>query len=141
MAEQYKLGAKRKLVNKVIRFMARRGKGPATELKVTGRSSGERISVMVTPVVIDGTTFLVSPHGTVNWAHNIRINPKVTLSKGGATTRYIATEVGKEEAGAALVRYYAEYKKYVADYMDIPGEKTITDFTSVAGQYPVFRLE
>ncbi len=141
MAKRYKLGATRKLRNSVTRFMARRGKGPASELKVTGRSSGKRISVMVTPVVIDGTTFLVSPYGTVNWVHNIRVNPKVTLSRGDVTTRYTATEAGKEEAGRALVRYYAENKKYVADYMDIPGERTITDFTSVAGQYPVFRLE
>ena len=102
MAKQYKLGAKRKAVNALVRSLARRGKGPASEMTIVGRSSGKRRSVMVTPVHLDDVTYIVAPYGAVNWVHNIRVNPRITLSRGGATTRFNATEIG--ESGRATCR-------------------------------------
>ncbi|NHZ71397.1 MAG: nitroreductase family deazaflavin-dependent oxidoreductase [Proteobacteria bacterium] len=140
MTKQYKVTTKVRFINSAMRFLSHRGKGPASELVVTGRSTGERRTVVVTPVVINDATYLVAPYGDVSWVLNIRANPKVTLSKGGATARYTAQEVDGEEGGKVLARYYAENAKYVADFMDIPGEHTITDFIAAAERYPVFRL-
>jgi type V secretory pathway adhesin AidA len=141
MAKAYKLGMKRKLENSVTRAMAKRGKGSVSELGVVGRSSGRHHIVIVSPSTIDGSTYVVAPYGAVNWVHNVRANPNVTLSRDGITTRYRAIEVGGEEAGRVLSRYYAKNKKHVARYMDIPGEGTIMDYAAAAEQYPVFRLE
>jgi len=120
--------------------MSKRGKGPASQLAVTGRTSGERRVVLVTPVHIDGTTYIVAPYGLVNWVLNIRANPRVTLSRGGVTSRFTATEVEKEEGGKVLARYYADNAKHVRDFMDVPGEHTIMDFNAVVDRYPVFNL-
>ena len=141
MAKVYRLGLKRKIQNSLMRSMARRGKGPASELGVVGRSSGRRHSIVVCPTTVDGATYVVAPYGVVDWVHNVRNNPRVTLSRGGVTTRYSATEVRGEEAGRVLNRYYLENKKHVADYMDIPGEGTVMDFAAATDHCPVFRLE
>jgi len=140
MAKQYHVTSKVRAMNSVVLFMSKRGKGPASQLATTGRTSGERRVVVVTPVHMDETTYVVAPFGVVGWVLNIRTNPRVTLSRGGATSRFTATEVDKEEAGKVLARYYADNAKFVSDFMDVPGEHTITDFTAVVDQYPVFKL-
>ncbi len=140
MAKQYTVTAKVRFINSAMRFLAQRGKGPASELVVTGRTTGERRHVVVSPVTVNDVTYLVAPYGDVNWVLNIRANPKVTLSKGGATARYTAREVDGEEGGKVLARYYAENARYVDEFMDIPGDHTITDFIAAAERYPVFRL-
>jgi deazaflavin-dependent oxidoreductase (nitroreductase family) len=140
MAKQYKVTSKVRAVNSVVGFMSKRGKGPASQLAVTGRTTGERRIVVVTPVRIEGTTYIVAPYGVVGWVRNIRANPNVTMSRGGATSRFTAAEVDKEEAGRVLALYYSDNARYVKDFMDIPGERTITDFTAVTDQYPVFKL-
>ncbi|MCL1594468.1 MAG: nitroreductase family deazaflavin-dependent oxidoreductase [Actinomycetia bacterium] len=140
MAKQYKVTAKVRFINSAMRFLSQRGKGPASELVVTGRTTGERRHVVVTPVTVNDVTYLVAPYGEVNWVLNIRANPKVTLSKGGATTRFTARQVDGDEGGKVLAMYYAENAKYVDEFMDIPGEHTITDFIAAAEKYPVFRL-
>lgn len=140
MTKQYRVTPRVRIENSIAGIRAKRGKGQASQLAVTGRKTRERRVVVVAPVNIDGTTYLVAPFGLVGWVLNIRANPKVTLSRGGATTRFTATAADKEEAGRVLARYYAENEKHVKDFMDIPGENTITDFTAAAHRYPVFKL-
>ncbi len=141
MAKTYKLGLRRKALNSVVRALAKMGKGPASELGVRGRSSGRRRHVMVSPIVVDDTTYIVAPYGHVNWVRNVQANPHVSLAKGRAITRYLAVEVRGEEAGRVLVAYYTKNKKHVAPFVDVPGEKTLMDFAAAADQFPVFRLE
>ena len=141
MAKEYRLGAVRKAINRMAAAMARRGKGSSWILSTTGRTSGERRDFVITPVTVDDTRYLVGPYGEVSWVKNVRANPKATLARGGATVRVTATEIDGDEAARALAKYYKENAKYVAPFMDIPGDKTITDFQSVQGNYPVFRCE
>ncbi len=141
MAKTYRLTLSRRIVNRMTRAMARRGKGPAHELTMTGRRSGKRLSVMVTPTHIDDVTYLVAPYGEVGWVHNVRANPNVALSRGSVTTRYRATQIHGEEAGQVLNRYYVENKKHVGRYVEIPGERTTSDYIAAAERYPVFRLD
>lgn len=141
MAKRYEVTGKVKAVNSLARFLAKRGKGPASELIVEGRSSGERRTAMVTPVETNGMTYVVAPYGAVSWVLNLRANPEVGLARGGATPRFTATEVGANEAVPVLAEYYEQNAKYVAQFMDIPPEPTAEDLAAVADQYPVFRLD
>ncbi|MCL1597854.1 MAG: nitroreductase/quinone reductase family protein [Actinomycetia bacterium] len=141
MTKAYKLGLRRKLLNSVVRALAKMGKGPASELGVTGRSSARRRHVMVSPIVVDDATYIVAPYGEVSWVRNVQANPHVSLSKGRAITRYSAVQVHSEEAGRVLVAYYVKNKKHVAHFVDVPGEKTLMDFAAAADRFPVFRLE
>lgn len=141
MAKNYKLTSARKTANAVGKRLAKRGMGRSWVLTTIGRSSGERREVVITPVEVDDERYLVACYGPVAWVHNVRANPKATLLHGGASTRIAAVEVHEMEAGKALAKYYAENKKYVDSFMDIPGDKTVYDFAAVAHRYPVFRIE
>ncbi|VAW05479.1 hypothetical protein MNBD_ACTINO01-1909, partial [hydrothermal vent metagenome] len=112
-----------------------------SELGATGRSSGRRRHVMVAPIVIDDTTYIVAPYGRVSWVRNVQANSHVSLSKGRAITRYSAVQMRGEEAGRVLVAYYIKNKKHVAHFVDVSGDKTLMDFVAAADRYPVFRLE
>ncbi len=141
MAKRYELTRSRRMTNRIVAFMSKRGKGPAWRLTTTGRKSGERREVMVTPVTVDETEYLVAPYGPVGWVLNLRALDRATLSRGSTTSRVRAIEVDGEEAGKALARYYHENTKYVADFFDLAPDPTIVDFTRVADQHPVFRVE
>ncbi|GMQ92787.1 MAG: nitroreductase family deazaflavin-dependent oxidoreductase [Acidimicrobiia bacterium] len=141
MSKQYELTRSRRMTNRFVAFMAKRGKGPAWQLTTTGRKSGERRHVMVTPVTVDGIEYLVAPYGSVSWVLNLRASDRATLARGAATSRVRAIEVDGEEAGKALARYYNENTKYVADYFELAAHPTIVDFTRVTDQHPVFRVE
>ena len=141
MAKEYRLTRTRRFGIRIGTAMARRGRGANWVLSTVGASSGQRRDVLVTPVEVDDTRYLVAPYGERPWVRNLRANPKATLARGGASIRITAVEVDSEEAGRALAKYYTENKRYVGDYMDISGDKTITDFIAAADRYPVFRLE
>lgn len=141
MSKKYELNRSQKLGNRFVAFQAKRGKGPAWKLTTTGRKSGERRSVMVSPITVDGTEYLVAPYGPVSWVLNLRAADRATLARGSTTSRVKAVEVHGEEAGMALTKYYHEYTKYVADYFDLAANPTIVDFTRVAHLHPVFRIE
>ena len=141
MAKEYRLGATRKAVNRLAAAMARRGKGASWILSTTGRTSGERRDFVITPVTVDDVRYLVGPYGDVSWVKNVRANASATLAHGGAVIRLTAVEVDGEEAATALAKYYEENTRYVAPFMDIPGDHTIADFQSVQSNYPVFRCD
>ncbi len=141
MAKQYELTFRRRIGNRAAAMMAKRDKGPAWELTTTGRTSGEKRRVMITPVTVDGTDYLVAPYGAVSWVLNLRDKDRATLKRGKATRRVKATEVEGEEVGRALAKYYKENQKYVAEYFDLASNPTIVDFTRVASEHPVFRID
>ena len=139
-AKQYKVGFRVRAVNRLMKQLVNRGKTGSWLLTTIGRKSGERRTVPVTPVEVGGERYIVAPYGAVAWVQNIRAEPKASISHGGASTLITAEEVTGGEAGRALAKYYRENEKYVGDYMDIPGDKTGTDFNSVTYLYPVFRV-
>lgn len=127
------------MANRFMTSLINRGKSDSWLLTTIGHSSGERRTVPVTPVEVGGQRYLVAPYGDRAWVKNIRANPKASLSRGGVSIRITAEEVKPDRTGQILSMYYTANEKYVGDFMQIPGDKTITDFTAVASQYPVFR--
>ena len=141
MAKEYKLTRRVRLANRAAATMARRGRGANWILTTIGSKTGERREVVVTPVEVETVRYLVAPFGPSAWVGNLRANPKATLARGGASIRVTAVEVEADEGGRALAKYYSENAKDVGEYMDVSGDKTITDFVAAADRYPVFRLE
>ncbi|MDK1018135.1 MAG: nitroreductase/quinone reductase family protein [Actinomycetota bacterium] len=141
MTKRYRLTLRKTFENRVVRLLARYGRGPAWRLTTMGRRTGERRDVMITPVTIENVDYLVAPYGDVSWVLNLRATDRATLARGSTTSRVRAVEIHGEEAGRVLARYYHENRKYVAAYFDLAPEPTVTDFTSVAGSHPVFRVE
>ncbi len=122
-------------------MLARLGKGPAWELTVTGRRSGEPRTVPVTPIEVGEYRYLVAPYGPVPWVHNIRAADGATLSRGGSKERITVIEVEPDEAGPVLLEYYQDLEKVVGAYFDVPEEPTVADFVAVAADHPVFRIQ
>jgi deazaflavin-dependent oxidoreductase (nitroreductase family) len=140
MAKRYVVNMKVRLVNKLVTFLVNRGKTDSWILATTGRVSGNRHEVPVTPVEVDGVKYLCAPYGRVGWVRNIEAQPQATMKHGGASIRFTAEPVEGEEAGRAFAKYYADNKKYIDPYVAIAGDKTITDFTAATRRYPVFKV-
>lgn len=138
--KKYKVTRKVRMANRFMTSLVKRGKTESWLLTTIGHSSGQRRTIPVTPVEVGGQRYLVAPYGAQAWVKNLRANPKATLQRGGASIRFTAEEVAPDRTGQVLSMYYAANEKYVGEYMYVPGDKTITDFTSVADRYPVFRV-
>ena len=136
MAKEYKAP---KTINKIMMLVNRAGIGPSETLTTRGRRSGEVRKVPVTPIVVDGAEYIVSPYGEVGWVHNARAEPEASLSKGSAERSVRLVEVSDDSA--AVVKAYWDVTPVPRPYMDVPGEASLEDFTSVAGRFPVFRVD
>lgn len=141
MAKQYRVTRMRRAVNSLTSWLARRGMGPAYELTTVGRRTGRPHTVPVTPIVVEGRRYLVSPYGQVGWVHNIRASGSAVLGRGGQDERISVTEIEGEEAGAVLQRYYGDLKRIVGPFFDLPPTPTLDDFIAAVSRHPVFRIE
>ena len=141
MTKQYKVTRWVKTLNAAASAMARRGRGPASELTVAGRKSGQLRTVPVTPIEVDGSGYLVSPYGEVGWVHNLRAAGEGTLARNGTSRRITVDECAADEAGKVLKLYHEDFKRIVGPYFDVPEEPTTADFAAVATDHPVFRYE
>jgi hypothetical protein len=70
-------------------------------------------TIPMTPVDVDGVTYLVSVRGETEWVKNVRANPHVKLTKSGATD-YLATETPVEARKPILQAYQATASKATA---------------------------
>jgi deazaflavin-dependent oxidoreductase (nitroreductase family) len=127
-------------VNWLTSFMARRGWGRTEVLTCTGRKTGQRRQVPVSPIEIDGSQYVVAPYGTVSWVCNVRADPKVTLRHGSEEREVLLEEVSGEQAAEAVAAYYAR-ESFPRQYMDLPENPSVADFAARSGQFPVFRIQ
>ncbi len=137
MAKTYRVTGLVRLVNRVMKWMARIGRGPSSVLTTTGRRSGEAREVPVSPITVDGVEYLVSPYGAVSWVHNIRANPTATLSRGGRTRSVRLVEV----TAPPVVLAYRARESFARPYMDLPDEPTEDEVRQRAHRFPVFKVE
>ena len=131
----------RKVLNTAMAALARRGRGPAWELTVTGRRSGEPRTVPVTPIEVDGSRYLVAPYGAVGWVHNLRAAGTAALRRGSNVEEIAVTEVDGLEAGTVLMAYYVDLERIVGNYFDLPEDPALDDFVATVPDHPVFRIE
>lgn len=117
----------------------RLGVGRSETLTTTGRKSGRPREVPVSPIEVDGQEYLVAPYGGVSWVHNARANPSVTLRTGGTARQCRLVEVTDE--APHVVKAYWDKEKFPHRYMEMPAGADVSDFATVAGRFPVFRVE
>ena len=128
-----------KMINAIVKLMNRLGVGRSQTLTTTGRVSGEAREVPITPIELDGVTYLVAPYGAVSWVRNARVDPRVKLSRGGNERSCRLVEVSN--GAAPIVAAYYKRESYPRSYMDVPTNPGPEDFEAAADQFPVFRVE
>jgi deazaflavin-dependent oxidoreductase (nitroreductase family) len=140
MAEQYRLGLGRRVINVFATAGVRVGIAPRGSylLTTTGRKTGKRRTNPVS-LVENGERFLVAPYGPVPWVHNARAAGEVTLTRGRKSTTHSITEVGPDEAAPVLKRY-VEKVPVVRPFFAANKNAPVTAFEVEASRHPVFRL-
>jgi hypothetical protein len=83
---------------------------PMTVIK---RGSKLPQTIPMTPVDVDGVTYLVSVRGATEWVKNVRANPHVKLAKS-RTPDYLAAEIPVEARKPILEAYKAKASKATA---------------------------
>jgi deazaflavin-dependent oxidoreductase (nitroreductase family) len=136
MAKEYKVTRN---VNRLMAWAARRGMGKTQLMTTTGRKSGQMREVPVSPLVLDGTEYLVSPYGEVSWVHNVRANPHVILRHGSNEREVRLDEMTGSTAASAAAAYY-ERESFARPYMDVPENPTTADFEAKSALFPVFKV-
>jgi deazaflavin-dependent oxidoreductase (nitroreductase family) len=136
MAKEYQVTRN---VNRLMSWAARRGMGKTQLMTTTGRKSGHKREVPISPLVLDGTEYVVSPYGEVSWVHNVRANPKVTLRHGSNERQVRLEEITGSTAASAAAAYY-ERESFARPYMDVPENPTTTDFAAKSALFPVFKV-
>jgi len=137
MAKEYK---PTRNLNRLMAWAARRGMGRTQVMTTTGRKSGQRREVPVSPLEMDGVEYVVSPYGEVAWVHNVRANPSVTLRHASNERQARLEEVTGPPAASAAAAYY-ERESFARPYMDVPENPTEADFAAKTALFPVFRVD
>jgi hypothetical protein len=88
------------------------GVGHSETLTVIKRVSKEPQKIPVTPVEVDGVTYLVSARGETQWVKNVRANPNVKLG----TTDFVLTETPVGTRQPVLDAYKVRAGKVVENY-------------------------
>ncbi len=85
MAKTYKMDFVKRIINRIMKVLARGGRGPSSTyiLSVKGRKSGKMYSTPVSLIEGGGQRWLVSPYGEVNWVRNARAAKRVNVERGG----------------------------------------------------------
>ena len=141
MAQRYRLGLARRLVNRVVTPLARAGlAGRHTYLlTVRGRTSG---LPRTTPVVLlerPPERWLVSPYGEVAWVRNARAAGEVELTRARRTER-LRVEEADPATAAPVLREYLRAAAVTRPFFDVTPASPLADFEAEAPRHPVFRL-
>ena len=126
--------------NALVSVPARVGVGPIQLLTTRGRRSGEPRTVPVVPVDHDGARWLIAPYGSVDWVHNVRADPHVTLRYGRSSVVYLAHEAEPSDAGPVLKKYLTIAGKARSQFRASP-DAPAAAFAAEAVDHPVFALE
>lgn len=137
MAKKYEVTRN---VNRLMSWAARRGMGKTQLMTTTGRKSGQRREVPVSPLELDGIEYVVSPYGEVAWVLNVRANPSVTLRHGSKERQLRLEEITGPAAASAAAAYY-QRESFARPYMDVPENPTEADFAAKSALFPVFRVD
>lgn len=140
MARAYRPSAPRRLINGVVKPLARLGlAGRHTYiLVVRGRKTGKRYATPVT-LIENGERWLVAPYGAVAWVRNARATGEVELVRARRTETVRIEEAVAEQAAPVLKRYLKSIP-VVRPFFDVTPDSPTEDFVREAPHHPVFRL-
>jgi deazaflavin-dependent oxidoreductase (nitroreductase family) len=137
-----------KPLNKVFMVMLRlgvpisRAEKPVV-LTVPGRRTAKPRSTPVTPMAVDGTSYVVNSYPGSDWVDNVRAAGEATLAHGRHTERVRMVELSPEDARPVL-RAFPTLVPNGVDLMKRVGlltDGTPDEVERLAGRCPVFRIE
>jgi deazaflavin-dependent oxidoreductase (nitroreductase family) len=142
VAQTYRLGPMRKLINAAATPLIRLGVAPRGShlLTTVGRKTGQRRTNPVYIVEDGGHRYLVAPYGARPWVLNARAAGEVTLRRGRTSTTYAITEVSPAEA-APILKRYVEDVPVTRSFFDATKDSPVTAFEAETAGHPVFRLD
>src|ERR671925_2301083 len=137
----YRLSPGRRLVNLVVRPLARLGlTGPRTHLlTVPGRRTARLWSTPVSIVRLGSERCLVAPYGDRNWVKNARAAGWVELRRGRRRERLAVEELDAESA-APILREYYRLGRVTRSFFGVDLDSTAAAWIAEAPRHPVFRL-
>jgi len=112
-------------------------------LTVPGRKTGKLRSTPVTPMHIDGKSYVVNGYPGAEWVRNVRAAELATLRKGTLSEPVRMVELSAEEA-RPILRAFPEQVSTGVDIMKRAGVLTTgtpDELGGLAGRLPVFRID
>jgi hypothetical protein len=133
-----------RLANPLVIALQRLGLviGTMRLLSVPGRKTGRLRTTPVSPMVIDGTTYICSV-GSVGWVRNARAAGWGTLARGRAVQRVALVEVPADQR-AGIVRRFPElvpHGVFVFVRLGIVQTPDPDGFAAAADRLAVFRAD
>jgi deazaflavin-dependent oxidoreductase (nitroreductase family) len=141
VVKPYRLSPGRKLVNLVVRPLARLGlTGPRTHLlTVPGRRTGRPWSTPISLIEWEGERYAVAPYGDRNWVKNARAAGFVELRRGWKHERLGVLELTPAEAVPVLREYYRR-SLVTHSFFGVDLRSPEAAWLAEAPRHPVFRL-
>jgi deazaflavin-dependent oxidoreductase (nitroreductase family) len=141
VAENYRVTASTRLLNRMMTGLLRLGIGPKRNhlLTTRGRKTGRLHTTPVSLVMDAGQRWLVAPYGAVGWVRNIRANGEATLRRGRRTERIRLDELEAHIAAPVLKRYLQQ-ERIVRPYFDVQPDADLRAFAAEANRHPVFSI-
>jgi deazaflavin-dependent oxidoreductase (nitroreductase family) len=137
----YRLSPGRRLINLVVRPLARLGlTGPRTHLlTLPGRKTGRMWSTPVSLVEWEGDRYVVAPYGDRNWVRNARAAGWIDLQRGRRRERVEVEELAPADAVPVLREYYRR-SLVTHSFFDVSLASSETEWLAEAPRHPTFRL-
>lgn len=132
-----------RVANPLLMLLIRAGIVPnrLTTLAVRGRTSGDWRTVPVTPLVADGTTYLVSPRGETDWVRNLRQAGGSELRNGRKKRPFTAAEIPVEQRAPLLRHYLTENNAgAIRSMFSVPANPDMATLERIVPRHPVFTL-
>lgn len=133
-----------KVMNKVFVWMQRRGRvvGTIRVLTVRGRKTGKPQTTPVSPLTVDGQTYVTGFDGS-DWVKNARAAGAAELAEGKRKQSVKLIELPENERGPVLREFPVEVPHGVDMYVKygLVEGPTPDDFEAAAPRVTVFRIE
>jgi deazaflavin-dependent oxidoreductase (nitroreductase family) len=111
------------------------------ELRVRGRTSGERRTNPVNLLTYDDGRFLVAARGETQWVRNLRAAHEGELRVGRRREQFRATELPDEAKPPILRAYLKRWKAEVGVFFDgVDADSSEAELQRIAPDHPVFRV-
>lgn len=111
-------------------------------LEVRGRTSGEPRSVPVVVATVDGAEYLVSMLGPRSeWVRNVEAAGGEAVLRQGARRPVRLVAVTAPAERAPVLREYVRVAFSGRKHFPLPVGAPLAEFESIAGRYPVYRID
>jgi deazaflavin-dependent oxidoreductase (nitroreductase family) len=132
-----------RLLNRLTVALAASGFGADSglaTLEVTGRFSGQPVSLPVVVAAVEGQRYLVSMLGeNVQWVKNVRAAGGKAVVRSGSREEVHLEEVSSKQC-APILKAYLQRAPGARSHVPVNLNAPLAQFEQIAAAYPVFRV-